>query len=344
MRPAPPLQGAGRRARSNRYVAPVVLPHAILIAGPTASGKSALALALAERLGGIVINADSMQVYRELAILTARPSAAELARAPHVLYGHVPAAEAYSVGRWLADMAPALAAAKASGLVPIVTGGTGLYFEALLSGLSPVPPIPLAIRAHWRAEAERLGPGKLHAELGSRDPAMAARLRPGDRQRVTRALEVLAATGRSLADWQTRTGASLLSAEDTVRLALTLPRDELHARCNTRFDLMLALGAVAEVAALMALGLPVSQPAMRATGAREIMGHLRGELELAAAIDAAKAATRQYAKRQMTWIRGRMADWAPVSASDVEGVVAEMLTQWNGRLVGATGGRPISPS
>ena len=297
-------------------------PKTILIAGPTASGKSALALALAERLGGVVINADSMQVYRDLSILTARPGTADLARAPHVLYGHVPAAQVYSAGRWLVDAAREIAAAEAAGRVPIIAGGTGLYFEALLHGLSPVPAIPAAIRAHWRNEAERLGAEKLHGVLATRDPAMADRLRPSDPQRVTRALEVLEATGRSLADWQREAGTPLVARNAAACLVLAPDRATLYARCEARFDDMLAAGALAEAAAMLALGLPPELPAMRATGLRELMAHLRGDLTLEAAATAAKVATRHYAKRQETWIRGRMADWVRVSAQDVEGALS----------------------
>ena len=298
----------------------------ILIAGPTASGKSALALALAERIGGVVINADSMQVYADLAIITARPPAADLARAPHVLYGHVRAAEAYSVGRWLADIAGALETAGADGRVPIIAGGTGLYFEALLNGLSPVPGIAPGVRAHWRAEAARLGPLALHAELSARDPAMAARLRPSDPQRVTRALEVLESTGRSLAEWQGVASQPVIKSHAAVRIVLTPDRDSLYARCNARFDAMLAEGALQEVAALKAQALPPELPAMRATGVRELMAHLRGELSLETAAQAAKAETRRFAKRQGTWIRNRMKDWTTVAPGDAERV-AGMVRQ-----------------
>ncbi len=297
------------------------MTRTILIAGPTASGKSALALALGERLNGAVINADSMQVYAELNILTARPSAADLARAPHRLFGHVPAAEAYSVGRWLADVARELAAARELSRVPIIVGGTGLYLYALLHGLTPVPDIALPVRTHWRAEAERLGPEALHAVLAARDPVMAGRLRPSDPQRVTRALEVLDGSGRSLADWARETGVPLLGEASVVRAVLMPEREDLYARCDRRFDLMLAAGALAEVEALLALSLVTEKPAMRALGVRPLVAHLRGELTLAAAAAQAKAETRHYAKRQTTWIRGRMADWPRVEAGDVEAVV-----------------------
>ena len=284
----------------------------ILIAGPTASGKSAAALALARRIGGAVVNADSMQVYRELSILTARPPAEDLAQAPHRLYGHVPAAEPYSVVRWLSDVTAELDGLRREGLVPIIAGGTGLYFEALLKGLSPVPEIPADARAHWRAEADRLAPEQLHEALAARDPIMAARLRPSDPQRVTRALEVLDATGRSLADWQSVPGTPLLRAEACARYVLSPEREVLYERCNSRFDAMMAGGVLTEVEKLLALGLPASMPVMRATGVRPLAEHLAGRLSREEAIEQAKAETRQYAKRQSTWIRGRMADWTPV--------------------------------
>ena len=308
-------------------------PQAILIAGPTASGKSALAVALAERVGGAVVNADSMQVYAELSILTARPGDADLARAPHALYGHVPATEPYSVGRWLEDAGREIVAAQSAERVPIVVGGTGLYFEALLNGLSPVPPIPPAIRARWRAQAQRLGPERLHAELAGSDPAMAARLRPSDPQRLTRALEVLEATGRSLAVWQAEVGAPVVARDQALCLVLAPERATLYARCEARFDDMLAAGALAEAEALMAQKLPPSLPAMRATGLRELMAHLRGELTLAQATEAAKAETRRYAKRQETWIKSRMAGWTRVAAGDGERAAREAvaaLAPWSG--------------
>lgn len=296
--------------------------EAILIAGPTASGKSAFALDLAERFGGMVVNADSMQVYRELTILTARPSASETARAAHALYGHVPAAEPYSVGRWLADVAQTLARARSSGHVPILVGGTGLYFSALLEGLSPVVPIPPEVRTYWRSQAERLGPQRLHQELAARDPRMAARLRTSDPQRVTRALEVIEGTGRSLADWQGQAGTPLIEETGALRLVIAPSRQTLYARCDARFEAMLGAGAVAEAAAFARLGLPGDLPASRATGLRELVGHVRGEISLQAAATAAKAATRRYAKRQMTWIRGRMAGWTVLETGDAQATTA----------------------
>ena len=244
----------------------------ILIAGPTASGKSALALRIAEVVGGVIINADSMQVYRELAILSARPSAADETRVPHRLYGHVPAAEAYSTGRYLTDAATAIAAAQAAGQRPIVVGGTGLYFKAMLDGISPVPEIPLVVRAHWRGEATKLGAQALHAILAQRDLGMAARLAPNDTQRLTRALEVLDATGQSLAHWQRQQGVPVLDETETVRLVLRPDRAELLARCDARFDAMMVAGALDEVRALMALQLDPKLPAMGALAPRVARG------------------------------------------------------------------------
>jgi tRNA dimethylallyltransferase len=285
------------------------MTNAILIAGPTASGKSAAAVALAARLGGTVINADSMQVYRELDVLTARPGAADLAAAPHRLYGTVPAAEAYSVGRWLDDAAAAMVQARDAGRLPILAGGTGLYFKALLDGLSPVPDIPPETREHWRALAETLGAEGLHRELAARDPVMAARLKASDPQRVTRALEVIDATGISLAEWQGTAGTPGLARDAVLKLVVAPERETLYAGIDARFDRMVEGGALDEVAALMALDLDPALPAMRAHGVREIAAHLAGTMNLEAAATKTKTETRRYAKRQMTWIRRFMADW-----------------------------------
>lgn len=281
----------------------------ILIAGPTASGKSELAMTLAERHSGIVINADSMQVYRDLAILTARPDAKDEARVPHALYGHVPASEAYSVGRWLDNVRRALEHARAEDRRPIIVGGTGLYFRALLEGLSPVPAIPEDIRAHWRSEAARLGAAGLHAVLAARDAEMAARLRPSDPQRVTRALEVLEATGLSLAVWQTRAGTPLLVAEETERLVVLRDRQELFARCDMRFEGMLAAGGLDEARRLLALNLDPMLPAMRAVGVRPLLLMLSGQLDEKEAIARAKQDTRHYVRRQLTWLNRHMSSW-----------------------------------
>jgi tRNA dimethylallyltransferase len=290
----------------------------ILIAGPTASGKSALALAIAEHVGGVIINADSMQVYRELRVLTARPDPEEEARVPHALYGFVPAAEAYSTGRFVADVTKAIAEARETGRRPIIVGGTGLYFKALLEGLSPIPRIDEATREHWRAEAARRGAEALHRELEGRDPEMAARLAPADTQRIVRALEVLDATGRSLAEWQTLRGTPVVDAADAVRLRVTIERAELHARADARFDGMIANGALDEVRTLAALGLDPELPAMRAIGVRPLLSVVRGESTIDAAIEAAKRETRQYVKRQDTWARRYMISWRSIEKKYME--------------------------
>ncbi|MDF2763898.1 MAG: tRNA delta(2)-isopentenylpyrophosphate transferase [Rhodospirillales bacterium] len=280
----------------------------IIVAGPTASGKSALALDLARALGGWVINADSMQVYRELRILTARPSPEEEALAPHRLYGVLPAAEACSAARWremaLAEIAQAHAAAR----LPVLCGGTGLYLRALIEGLSPIPDVPAAIRDRTRRRMAEIGSQAFHAELAARDPAMGGRLHPGDTQRLIRAAEVLAATGRSLADWQDEPGQGG-AAEGLAfyTIALLPPRAALRERIQTRFAAMLEAGALEEVRALAALGLPRDIPAMKAHGVPELMRHLKGEIPLEEAARRAVLVTGQYAKRQFTWLRHQIA-------------------------------------
>ncbi|MFN4283341.1 MAG: tRNA (adenosine(37)-N6)-dimethylallyltransferase MiaA [Alphaproteobacteria bacterium] len=285
----------------------------LVIGGPTASGKSALALALAERANGAVINADSMQVYRELPTLTAQPDAAAQARAPHLLYGVLGLEETCSAGRWLDMAKAAIAEARAAGRLPIVVGGSGLYLRALMGGLNEIPPVPEATRAAIRARLAAIGPPAFHAELAARDPEMAARLRPTDPQRLARAAEVLAATGRSLADWQR--DVVLPPVAGTLRAVLVAPpRDALYAACDARFAAMLAAGALdearavaARLAAAGAAGAPLDPalPALKALGLRELMAHLAGEIGLAEATAAAQMATRRYAKRQMTWFRGQ---------------------------------------
>jgi tRNA dimethylallyltransferase len=297
----------------------------ILIAGPTASGKSGLALALAERLGGTVINADSMQVYRELSILTARPSAGDEARAPHTLYGHVSGAEAYSAGRYAADAASAIAQAQAGGRVPIVVGGTGLYFKALLEGLSPIPASDPEVRAYWRTQAARRPALELHALLAERDPEMAARLMPTDPQRIVRALEVLDSTGRSLAQWQCAPGRPVLSEAGTLRLLVLPDRADHGALIDARFDAMLAAGALDEVRALLAQGLSGELPVMRALGVAPLARHLAGALSQEEAVATAKADTRKYAKRQLTWLRRNMIAWNVVDKQYMESFMRHMF-------------------
>jgi len=284
-------------------------PIAILIAGPTASGKSALALALAERLGGVVVNADSMQVYGDLRIITARPSPAEEARVPHSLYGHVDAAENYSVGRWLVDAQAALMAAAREARLPIVVGGTGLYFKALTGGLTAIPAIPADIRAAVRRRIAAEGAAALHGELSRRDPASAERIRPADGVRIARALEVIEATGRSLADWHRDGTQPAVDPDAAVKVFLDVARDELHRRIDRRFDAMLAAGALDEVRSLDARGLDPLLPAMKAHGVPWLCRHLKGEMSLAEAAEEAKKDTRHYAKRQATWFRHQLRDW-----------------------------------
>ena len=282
----------------------------ILLAGPTASGKSRLALELAARHGGVIVNADSMQVYGELRVLTARPSPADEAAAPHRLYGHVPAATRYSVGRWLDDVAAVLDEARQEGRQAIVVGGTGLYFKALTEGLAAVPAIPAEIRAAVQAESAGVATPDLHARLAAIDPEDAAAIRVNDRARVLRALEVHAATGRSLADWRRGAAAPPLVDPSTAkRIVLAPDRAELHRRIAARAERMLEEGALAEVAALAALRLDPDLPAMKALGVRALMALEAGALSRDEALAAIATETRRYAKRQMTWFRHQMADW-----------------------------------
>ena len=285
------------------------MPGPILIAGPTASGKTALALDMALRHGGAIINADSMQVYRELRILTARPTPDEEAQVPHRLFGHVSVRDAYSVGRWLDDVAGALAWCADAGRRPVIVGGTGLYFKALLEGLAPVPPVDPEIRAHWRGKAGHSTAAQLHVVLAERDPEMASRLDPGDTQRIVRALEVIDSTGVSLAEWQRRPGVPLIREADAERVVIRRPRAEVRHRVDVRFDAMIAEGALGEARAIAELRLDPELSAARAHGLRPLLSHLRGEIDLAAAIEAGKLETRQYVKRQEIWIKRNMIAW-----------------------------------
>jgi tRNA dimethylallyltransferase len=283
--------------------------NAVLIAGPTASGKSALALELAQSTGGVIINADSMQVYRDLRVITARPSPEEEARLPHRLYGHVDAAVNFSAGHWVVDAAAALKEARAQNRLAIFTGGSGLYFKALTRGLSAVPPIAAEIRESVRARLERDGVEALHAQLAQRDPASAERLKPRDRTRIARALEVIEATGRSLTDWH-RDGLPPLLPPGTFRALFLEPdRDWLYARIDARFDAMLKAGALQEVAVLAARGLDPLLPAMKAHGVPALIRHLRGEITLEEAALIGRADTRHYAKRQFTWFRHQLPEF-----------------------------------
>ena len=298
------------------------LGDAVLIAGPTASGKSAAALALAEAVDGVIINADSMQVYREVRILSARPSDADMARVPHLLYGHVGASERYSVGRYQTDAAAALAEARAQGRLPIFVGGTGLYFAALTEGLADIPSIPAAVRQQARERLAALGVAGLHAELARRDPETAALLRPSDPQRVLRAYEVFEATGRPLARWQREAGVPVLKDLRLARFVLDPPRPLLRQRIETRFHSMLEAGARAEAAALK--GLDPTLPAAKILGLRQLCALEEGFTSEADAVAASVTATRQFAKRQETWFRHRMADWERVWPTDFGNIVSIM--------------------
>lgn len=305
-----------------------VRPSGVLIAGPTASGKSQLALLLAEELeslgGATIINSDSMQVYRDLRLLTARPSREDEQRVPHRLYGVFSGHQRCSAGRWCALAAEAISEAQAAGRTPIVVGGTGLYFQALVEGLAPVPDIPADIRERARALLDQLGNDRFHGELSVRDPVMASRVRPSDQQRMLRAWEVVEATGVSLADWQSRQTRPQFPPDDVARpsqfarVLLSQPRELLYRRCDLRFEHMIAEGAVDEVRALLALAVPASHPIMKAVGVREIVRYLDGEIQLDVAVAAGQQETRRYAKRQMTWFRSRMADWKNYDTQDLE--------------------------
>jgi tRNA dimethylallyltransferase len=287
--------------------------EAVLIAGPTASGKSALALELAKRIGGTIVNADSKQVYRDLRILSARPSAAEEAIVPHLLYGHIDAAVNYSVAAFLGEAAAALAETRGKATIPVFVGGTGLYFKAMTRGLSRVPPVPAEIRHAVRERLEREGPAVLHAELARCDALVAARLNPADRVRIARALEVVTATGRSIDAWNRDNSQPLIDPARAVKLFLTPERKDLYARIHARFDTMLAAGALEEVRALGERHLDPLLPAMKAHGVPWLLKHLAGEIGLQEASEHACRDTRHYAKRQFTWFRHQLADWTFVA-------------------------------
>jgi tRNA dimethylallyltransferase len=277
-------------------------PQALIVAGPTTSGKSALALAVAEMLRATVINADSMQLYAGLAVITAQPTPAEEARVPHRLYGVRDPAEAASVAWWRDQALAAMAAARAAGRLPILCGGTGLYFKALTEGIATIPPIPEAARAEARGLLAAEGPAALHARLAAVDPESAARLRPSDSQRLARAFEVWRATGRGIAAWQAEAGAPPAPWRFAVML-LDPPREALRAAIAARWHAMLDQGALAEVAGLVARGLDPALPAMRAHGVPELAAHLAGGMTLEAASARAILNTGQYTKRQATWFR-----------------------------------------
>ncbi len=279
----------------------------VLIAGPTASGKSALAMEIAKRTGGTIVNADALQVYARWRILTARPSARDEATLPHALYGHVGAEEAYSVGHWLREVTPLLA----GDVPPVIVGGTGLYFTALTEGLADVPETPAAIRAEADARLQTDG---LAAMVAALDAETAARIDLANPARVQRAWEVLTATGRGLAAWQAETGPPLLPLTKAQPILVQAPPDWLNSRIERRFAAMIEAGALDEVRANLE-GWDPALPSSRAIGAPELVAHLRGKMTLEAACAAATVATRQYAKRQRTWFRARMKAWQLVDAT-----------------------------
>lgn len=295
----------------------------ILVAGPTASGKSALALALAEHFGGVVVNADSMQVYRDLRILTARPSLQDEARVPHRLYGHVDAADPYSAGRYIEDVERLLAAEPEKHL--IFVGGTGLYLRALTNGIAPMPKVPDEVRARVRELALTHRPDELHGLLAEIDPASAALLRPSDPQRILRALEVHAATGRSIRDWQQAPARPVIA--NARGFVLAPDRAELRARIAERFGRMMEEGALEEAVALHARGLDPSLPAMRALGAAALAALNRGEIGREEAEAQIVTETRQYAKRQETWFRNQMRDWRKVTPDHAFAVISASIAE-----------------
>ncbi|MGH1329436.1 MAG: tRNA (adenosine(37)-N6)-dimethylallyltransferase MiaA [Paracoccaceae bacterium] len=282
----------------------------VLIAGPTASGKSALALEIAQAQGGVILNADALQIFANWRVLTARPSAADEALAPHALYGFLPGDAAYSVGHWLRDIAPFLAA-KAR---PIIVGGTGLYFSALTEGLAQIPPTPPEIRALADQRMAAEGPAGLLAELTAQDPKSAAKIDQLNPVRVQRAWEVLRSTGRGIAAWQEETPAPLLPLQKAAAFVVDAQRDWLAARIDRRFEMMINGGALEEARANLSTW-DSSWPASKAIGAAELIAHLRGTLPLEEAQRLAQAATRQYAKRQRTWFRSRMKAWHKISSA-----------------------------
>ena len=324
------IENSGEQAGEGR------VKNAILIAGPTASGKSALALDLAERKGGVIVNADSMQGYSVLDVLTARPTAAERARVPHHLYGHVHPSTAYSTGAWLRDVMKLIGEGtffkRPDGTFferPVIfVGGTGLYFRALAEGISEMPDIPQSIRDRWRYELQEQGAARLHRILLREDSAAAMMLKPTDGQRIVRALEVLDASGRSILEWQAARGRPLIDRDSTRFLVIEPDRAALVERIGARFDRMLDKGALDEVRRLTALGLDPGLPAMKAIGVRELQAAMAGELSFPEAIERAKIATRQYAKRQATWFRHQLGpQWQRLRPGDgIEAAISNTLS------------------
>ena len=282
-----------------------------LIAGPTASGKSRLALETAERTGAVILNADSQQLYADLRILSARPGAEDEARAEHRLYGIADAADAWSVGRWSRAVMPVLAELAAEGRPALLVGGTGLYFNALTRGLADIPDIPDSVRDEIGALYDSAGEGSVRRRLVEADPESEAAIAPGDRQRLIRALAVLTVTGQPLSLWRADTR-PLLAEGSWEAVVVEPPRDRLYAACDARVDAMVEQGALDEVRALVARRLDPTLPAMKAVGVRDFAAHLRGEVSLNEAVTAVQQATRNYAKRQLTWFRNQTPDWPRV--------------------------------
>jgi tRNA dimethylallyltransferase len=299
--------------------------RAVLIAGPTASGKSALAIEIARRLGGTVVNADSMQVYADLRTLTARPTPEEEAIVPHRLYGRVDGAINYSAMRYAEDVAGVLAELHRIGSLPVLVGGTGLYFKALTEGFSAIPPVPDAVRSAFRARVAEQETSLLHAELARLDSAMAERLKPADRMRIMRALEVHLATGRSIASFQGERHPGPLDGVPMLKLFINPEREEVRQRIDRRFEQMIAQGALDEVAALRARRLDPLLPVMRAHGVPGLIAHLDGAIGLDEAIARGQADTRAYAKRQVTWFRHQMAGWQAVPPDGAREVALRAL-------------------
>jgi len=302
-------------------------PRAILIAGPTASGKSSAALKLAQACNGAIINADSMQIYRELRILSARPSAADEAVVPHYLYGSVAAARAYSTGMWVEDIALTLETVWSQGRTPIIVGGTGLYFYALENGLSQVPDIPVEVREKWREKLAAEGVAPLYEALKSLDYPLAEKLKPNDSQRIVRALEVMEATGVSLSEWHARDHSTpVLAGDDIVRLVISVERQEVYRRCDQRLDTMIEAGGLDEVRDLLALKLDARLPAMKALGVPQLGKYLKGEVALEYAVEKTKTETRRYAKRQLTWLKRNMIAWNHISAQQMKKINEKFLS------------------
>lgn len=302
------------------------MPSVLLIHGPTASGKSALALRVAQAVDGEIVNADALQLYSDLTALSARPTPEETAGVPHHLFGVADGADGWSVGRWARAAGPVIDEIMARGRTAVVVGGTGLYFKALTDGLADIPPTPAAVRVGVGKIFDTLGEARFRELLASVDPVAEARIAPGDRMRLSRAMEVLEATGKPLTAWQAKT-APALPADAWRAVVIEPERELLYACCDARFEVMLERGALDEVRALIARGLDPDLPVMKAVGVRELAAHLRGEISLVEAAELARRETRRYAKRQLTWLRNQTPDWPRVTETDAEAAWGQFLAQ-----------------